>query len=136
MVVAIVDNRRALYRLPLFFQTRDVELLLGSAVAPEALDDKAMARALDKLADTGPKRVYASLRLRAIEPDHLGRSFLRRPRGRGEFASRANRLDTASLACPGRKTGALWRRLMSLGGRTGPASRRTVGRLWGPWHNW
>jgi len=49
MVVAIVDNRRALYRLPLFFQTRGVELLLGSAVSPEALNDKAMARALDKL---------------------------------------------------------------------------------------
>lgn len=71
MVVAIVDNRRALYRLPLFFQTRDVELLLGSAVSPEALNDKAMARALDKLADAGPKRVYASLCLRAIEAYHL-----------------------------------------------------------------
>jgi len=71
LVVAIIDNRRALYRLPLFFQTRDVELLLGSAVSAEALNDKAMARALDKLAAAKPKQVYASLCLRAIEAYHL-----------------------------------------------------------------
>jgi transposase len=71
LVVAIIDNRQALYRLPLFFATRDAELLLGSGVSPEALNDKAVARALDKLAAAGTKRVYASLCLRAIEAYHL-----------------------------------------------------------------
>jgi len=71
LVVAIIDNRRALYRLPLFFATRDAELLLGRPTSPEALNDKAIARALDKLAAAEPKRVYASLCLRAIEAYHL-----------------------------------------------------------------
>ncbi|MCL6597106.1 MAG: IS1634 family transposase, partial [Firmicutes bacterium] len=71
LVVAIIDNRRALYRLPLFFATRDAELLLGRPASPEALNDKAIARALDKLAAAEPKRVYASLCLRAIEAYHL-----------------------------------------------------------------
>lgn len=71
LVIAIVDNRRALYRLPLFFETRDAELLLGNGIAPDALNDKAMARALDKLAAVDPKKVYAFLCLRAIEAYHL-----------------------------------------------------------------
>lgn len=71
LVMAIVDNRRALYRLPLFFETRDAEVLLGAGVTPDAVNDKAVARALDKLAAADPKRVYASLCLRAIEAYHL-----------------------------------------------------------------
>jgi hypothetical protein len=45
LVIAIVDNRRALYRLPRFFAERDAEVLLDGGIPPEALNDKALGRA-------------------------------------------------------------------------------------------
>jgi transposase len=67
LIMAILENRRALYRLHLLYEEKDPELLLGQGVEPDALNDKAVARALDKLAAADPKRVYATVCLRAVE---------------------------------------------------------------------
>src|SRR5579875_2256137 len=61
LVIAIVENRKALYRIHRFYAERDAELLLGEGVEAADLNDKTLARALDKLSAADPKKVYASL---------------------------------------------------------------------------
>ena len=67
LVMAFVEDRRALFRIPEVYARRDVELLLGEGVQPEQLNDKALARALDKLHAADAKRVYSTICLRAVE---------------------------------------------------------------------
>ena len=67
LVLAMLEDRRALYLMPQIYAERDVELLLGVGVQAEQLNDKALGRALDKLWDADPKRVYSTLCFRAVE---------------------------------------------------------------------
>jgi transposase len=67
LVIAIVENRKALYRIHRFYAERDAELLLGEGVEAADLNDKALARALDKLSAADPKKAYASLCFRAVD---------------------------------------------------------------------
>ncbi|EQD70851.1 transposase IS4 family protein, partial [mine drainage metagenome] len=67
LVIAYIEDRKALYRIEEAYAHRDVELLLGQGVAAEQLNDKALARALDKLWSADAKRVYSTLCLRAVE---------------------------------------------------------------------
>ena len=67
LVIAFIEDRKALYRIEEAYAHRDVELLLGQGVAAEQLNDKALGRALDKLWTADPKRVYSTLCFRAVE---------------------------------------------------------------------
>lgn len=67
LVIAYIEDRKALYRVEEAYTHRDVELLLGHGVAAEQLNDKDLARALDKLWSADAKRVYSTLCLRAVE---------------------------------------------------------------------
>ena len=67
LVLAFIEDRRALYRMPEVYADRDVELLLGAGVKAGQLNDKALGRALDKLWDADPRRVYSTICLRAVE---------------------------------------------------------------------
>lgn len=67
LVMAFVEDRKALYQMPELYQDRDVELLLGAGVQASQLNDKALGRALDKLFAADPKRVYSTICFRAIE---------------------------------------------------------------------
>ena len=67
LVMAYVEDRRALFRMPEVCARRGVELLLGEGIQPEQLNDTALARALDKLYAADAKRVYSTTCLRAAE---------------------------------------------------------------------
>ena len=67
LVIAYIENRKALYRIEEAYAHRDVELLLGQGVVAEQLNDKALGRALDKLWDADAKRVYSTICFRAVE---------------------------------------------------------------------
>jgi transposase len=67
LVMAFIEDRRALYHMPELYEDRDIELLLGPGVQAEQLNDKALGRALDKLWDADAKRVYSTICFRAIE---------------------------------------------------------------------
>lgn len=67
LVMAFIEDRRALFRMPEIYARRDVELLLGAGVQAEQLNDKALARALDKLYAADARRVYSTICLRAVE---------------------------------------------------------------------
>ena len=66
MVMAILEDRRALFRMPEVYAYKDVELLLGEGVRADWLNDKALARALDKLQAADARRVYSSICLQAM----------------------------------------------------------------------
>jgi len=69
-VTAIIINalmdRQPLVHLSDFFSDMDVQKMFGGRILPEDLNDHTMGRALDKLADADPERVYAQAALRAI----------------------------------------------------------------------
>ncbi len=67
VVMAFIEDRRALYLMPELYEDRDVELLLGAGVRAGQLNDKALGRALDKLWDADAKRVYSTICFRAVE---------------------------------------------------------------------
>jgi len=66
LVMAFIEDRRALFRMPEVYARRDVELLLGAGVKAEQLNDKALGRALDKLYAADARRVYSTICLRAV----------------------------------------------------------------------
>lgn len=68
LVVNILAGRVPLSRLDEWFQTTDVELALASGVAAADLSDDSLARALDKLAAAGPRRVFSSVALTLAHP--------------------------------------------------------------------
>ncbi len=66
MISNLLIGRQPLYVLNEFFYGVDTEKCFGQGVLPEHLNDHAMGRALDKLADAGPERVYGTLVLHVI----------------------------------------------------------------------
>lgn len=69
---ALVVNTRAgrvpLSRLDEFYATTDTERALAAGVHPTDLSDDSLARALDKLAAAGPRRVFSRLALTLAQP--------------------------------------------------------------------
>jgi len=66
MIINVLTNRRPLYKLEEFFKNIDVEKVFGPGIEAGDLNDDAMGRALDKLAEAGPKEVYCTVALRAL----------------------------------------------------------------------
>ena len=69
MVAVIVNalmDRQPLMYLPPFFGDMDVQKLFGKGVQPEDINDHAVGRGLDKLAQAGPERVYARIAMRTL----------------------------------------------------------------------
>jgi transposase len=65
LIVNMLGGHRPLYRVGEFYRQTVPELLFGPEVHAGLLSDDALARALDKLADAGPKAVYGAVALRA-----------------------------------------------------------------------
>ena len=53
MVLDTISGRTPLYRLTEFFEEKDTELLLGSAIEPGLFCDTNLGRAMDKIFETG-----------------------------------------------------------------------------------
>jgi len=65
MILDTLSRRSPLYRLEEFFTHQDTALLLGKAVAPEALQDDTAGRVLDRLYATGTMKVFTACAVRA-----------------------------------------------------------------------
>jgi transposase len=65
MILDTLSGRSPLYRLEAFFTHQDTALLLGKAVAPEALQDDTVGRVLERLYATGTMKVFTACAIRA-----------------------------------------------------------------------
>jgi transposase len=65
MLLDTLRGRSPLYRLEEFFTHQDTALLLGKAVAPEALQDATAGRGLDRLSAPGTMKVFTACAVRA-----------------------------------------------------------------------
>ena len=61
MVLDTLSGRTLLYRLMEFFDEKDTELLLGSAVEPGRFCDYNLGRAMDKIFETGTHKIFSRL---------------------------------------------------------------------------
>jgi transposase len=66
MVEDTLSGRSPLYHLSRFFEEKDTELLLGTAVSPEQFTDYNVGRALDKIFETGTQKIFGQLSQNAV----------------------------------------------------------------------
>jgi len=66
MVLDTISGRTPLYRLTEFFEEKDTELLLGSAIEPDLFCDTNLGRAMDKIFETGTMKIFSQLSQNAI----------------------------------------------------------------------
>lgn len=76
MVLDTLSGRTPLYRLAEFFEEKDTELLLGTAVESERFCDTNLGRSMDKIFDTGTQKIFSqlaqnALRVFAVDPRRL-----------------------------------------------------------------
>ena len=65
LILDTLSGRSPLYRLEEFFAHQDTALLLGQAIAPDALNDDTVGRILDRLYATGTMKVFTACAVRA-----------------------------------------------------------------------
>jgi len=66
MVLDTISGRTPLYRLTEFFEEKDTELLMGSAIEPDLFCDTNLGRAMDKIFETGTLKIFSQLSQNAI----------------------------------------------------------------------
>ena len=76
MVLDTLSGRTPLYRLAEFFEEKDTELLLGSAVEPDCFCDTNLGRAMDKIPVCRASLVFAGSRFSPLAGRPLLRGFL------------------------------------------------------------
>jgi len=63
LIINILHGRSPLYRVAASFVEQDTQLLFGPGVECSHLNDDALGNVLDKIADAGPKKVFAAVAL-------------------------------------------------------------------------
>jgi transposase len=76
LVLDTLSGRSPLYRLEEFFAQQDTALLLGTPVPPQALNDDAVGRVLDRLYDFGTMRLFTACAVRAATRFGLERRYV------------------------------------------------------------
>ena len=76
LVLDTLRGRSPLYRLEEFFAQQDIELLLGKALPPHALNDDVVGRVLDRLYDFGTMRLFTACAVRAATRFGLERRYV------------------------------------------------------------
>lgn len=66
MVLDTLSGRTPLYRLMEFFEEKDTELLLGTAVKPSRFCDTNLGRAMDKIYETGTLGIFSQIAQNAL----------------------------------------------------------------------
>ena len=66
MILDTLSGRSPLYRLTKFFEEKDTELLLGSAIEPGRFCDTNLGRAMDKIFEVGTLKIFSQLAQNAI----------------------------------------------------------------------
>ncbi len=69
ILINVLLSRQPLYRVELMYSRMDVEKLFGRGITWRCLNDDALARALDKLAEAGPEKVYQALVLEVLNTE-------------------------------------------------------------------
>jgi Domain of unknown function (DUF4277) len=67
LILATRSGRSPLYRLEEFFTHQDTALLLGKAVAPEALNDDTVGRILERLYAVRTMKIFTACAVRAAQ---------------------------------------------------------------------
>lgn len=65
MIMDTLTGRSPLYHMETFWQSQDIELLLGKAYRAGAFHDDTLERILDKLYDVGTMKIFSEVALRA-----------------------------------------------------------------------
>jgi transposase len=76
MILDTLSGRSPLYRLEEFFAHQDTALLLGQAIAPDALNDDTAGRVLERLYDTGTMKVFTACAVRADQVFHFDKRYV------------------------------------------------------------
>ena len=76
MILDTLSGRSPLYRLEEFFTHQDTALLLGKAVAPEALQDDTVGRVLERLYDVGTMKIFTACAVRADQVYGLDKRYV------------------------------------------------------------
>jgi transposase len=76
LVLDTLSGRSPLYRWEEFFAQQDTALLLGTPVPPQALNDDAVGRVLDRLYDFGTMRLFTACAVRAATRFGLERRYV------------------------------------------------------------
>lgn len=76
MVLDTLSGRTPLYRLTEFFEEKDTELLLGTAIEPERFCDYNLGRSMDRIFETGTQKIFSqiaqnALTIYAVDPRRL-----------------------------------------------------------------
>ncbi|SCW59942.1 protein of unknown function, partial [Paenibacillus tianmuensis] len=66
LVINVLSGKDPLCHVKRFYRDQDVELLFGDGVTADDLNDDALARALDKLHEATPWKVYSTLAIRTM----------------------------------------------------------------------
>ncbi|BBO71397.1 IS4 family transposase [Desulfosarcina alkanivorans] len=66
MVLDTLSGRTPLYRLTEFFEEKDTELLLGTAIEPERFCDTNLGRSMDQIFETGTQKVFSQIAQNAL----------------------------------------------------------------------
>jgi len=64
MLIGILVGRTALCRVDEFYELQDVPVLFGTDASADDFNDSALGRALDKIFDAGPKKLFGAAALR------------------------------------------------------------------------
>lgn len=67
MILDTLSGRSPLYRLEEFFESQDIELLLGKQIDAKSFNDDHVGRFLDKLYNAGTMKVFTEIATRAVE---------------------------------------------------------------------
>ena len=61
MVLDTLSGRTPLYRLAEFFEEKDTELLLGTAIEPKRFCDTNLGRSMDQIFETGTQKIFSQI---------------------------------------------------------------------------
>ena len=76
MVLDTLTGRNPLYRLNMYFENQDTQLLLGKKVDPKKFSDHTVGRVLDRIHDYGAMKVFSQISLQALKQFNIDRSHL------------------------------------------------------------
>lgn len=76
IIINILAGRSPLYLVHEFYETMDLPALFGDGVKASDFEDYSLARALDKVSEAEPKKVFSSVTLKAHSLENVGLSRL------------------------------------------------------------
>ena len=76
MILDTLSGRSPLSRLEEFFTHQATALLLGQAIAPDALNDDPVGRVLERRYDTGTMKVFTACAVRAEQVFHFDKRYV------------------------------------------------------------